>query len=152
MNSSTNAKQKYRGLCSTLHNSLLSYGISCMALQLHSILYEPNIAIALSWRWWRKVLASPQAHHRPHQAWPLCVLLSCTHTPVLTSYPPPEFSSALPRPKVFIYCSHQVTLTHLHSWMASHSAVIGVEVLVLRFLSPSVSAHMLLSFMNVSAV
>jgi hypothetical protein len=38
---------------------------------------------------------------RRHQRRPLCILLYCTHTPILTSHThtPPGFSSALPWPK-----------------------------------------------------
>ena len=66
------------------------------------------------------IVSVAQSCHRPHQSWPLCILLSCTDTSILTSHPPSGFSLPLPQTRVSVHCSYPVTPTHFHSWLAPH--------------------------------
>jgi hypothetical protein len=50
-------------------------------------MYERSIVTTLTW-WGRKVLAIPQACHRPHWPQPFHILHCCSHMPILTHSSP----------------------------------------------------------------
>jgi len=58
------------------------------------------------------------------QTWPLCILLCCTHTFILISYPPHGLLLVFAANKVFGNRLHQATLTHFHKWLLPYYVLI----------------------------
>ena len=70
---------------------------------------------------------------RLHQRRPLCTLLYCTYTPILTSHTHTHTHTHTNTyhlgfllhcfTKVFVHCSHQAVGKHFHIWPAPHSSL-----------------------------